>query len=171
MPNDQAHKSFGSWLRERRKALDLTQAALAHCVGCAEVTIRKLEAGVQRPSRQIAERLVGCLEISPDERAVFLQVARGERGPDRLPPARPPRGAAPHARVAGPVALLPLDTVPPPAPLPAGSRMPLSRNPLFVGRDADLRQLAHALTVSETAAIGQVEIAAATGLGGIGKTQ
>ncbi|HEX6289427.1 MAG TPA: helix-turn-helix transcriptional regulator [Herpetosiphonaceae bacterium] len=163
--------SLGSWIRQRRKALDLTQAALAGCVGCADVTIRKLEAAVTRPSRQLAARLAACLEIPPDERAVFLQVARGERRPDRLPPADPRPLARPRASVAGPIAPLPRDTVPPPAPLPPGSRMPLSRNPLFVGRDADLRQLAQVLTVGATAAIGQIEIAAATGLGGIGKTQ
>jgi tetratricopeptide (TPR) repeat protein len=67
------------------------------------------------------------------------------------------------------LAALPLDHVPPPAPLPSGSRMPFGRNPLFVGREADLRALAEALKGGATAAIGQ--IAAATGLGGIGKTQ
>jgi hypothetical protein len=67
------------------------------------------------------------------------------------------------------LAAMPLDVVPPPASLPAGSRMPLARNPLFVGRDADLKALARALKAGETAAVGQ--IAAATGLGGIGKTQ
>ncbi len=33
----------------------------------------------------------------------------------------------------------PLDHVPHPAPLPTGSRMPLSPNPLFVGRAEDLK--------------------------------
>ena len=47
--------------------------------------------------------------------------------------------------------------------------MPLTYNPLFVGREADLMALARALKGGETTAIGQ--IAAATGLGGIGKTQ
>jgi tetratricopeptide (TPR) repeat protein len=64
---------------------------------------------------------------------------------------------------------LPLDRLPVVAPLPNGSRMPLSRNPLFVGREADLKQLAAMLKSGGTAASGQ--IAAATGLGGIGKTQ
>ena len=73
--------------------------------------------------------------------------------------------AAAEARLAA----LPLDTVPDPAPLPPGSRMPLRPNPLFVGREADLRALAGALKGGETVAIGQ--IAAATGLGGMGKTQ
>ena len=64
---------------------------------------------------------------------------------------------------------LPLDVIPAPAALPAGSHMPLARNALFVGREADLKALALALKAGETAAVGQ--IAAATGLGGIGKTQ
>ena len=59
----------------------------------------------------------------------------------------------------------------PAEPLPPGSRMPFSRNPLFVGRVDDLRVIATALKVAQTAAIGSVEIAAASGLGGIGKTQ
>jgi tetratricopeptide (TPR) repeat protein len=64
---------------------------------------------------------------------------------------------------------MPLDHVPTVAPLPKGSLMPLASNPLFVGRELDLMALARALKVGETAAIGP--LAAATGLGGIGKTQ
>ncbi len=73
------------------------------------------------------------------------------------------------------LAALPLDAIPTPAALPSGSRMPFAPNPLFVGRERDLQQLAHTLkgqavgANAPTAAIGQ--IAAATGLGGIGKTQ
>jgi hypothetical protein len=67
------------------------------------------------------------------------------------------------------LAALPLDTILDLAPLPPGSRMPLRRNPLFVGREADLRALAIALKGGETAAIGQT--AAIIGLGGMGKTQ
>jgi hypothetical protein len=63
---------------------------------------------------------------------------------------------------------LPLGTIPDVAPLPSDSRMSLARNPLFVGREANLKQLATILKGGETVAIGQ--IAAATGLGGIGKT-
>ncbi len=48
------------------------------------VALRKIEADERRPSRQIAERLAECLKIAPDERATFLQVARGERRVDRL---------------------------------------------------------------------------------------
>jgi tetratricopeptide (TPR) repeat protein/transcriptional regulator with XRE-family HTH domain len=165
--------SFGAWVRRRRKTLDLTQAALADRVGCAEVTIRKLEGDVFRPSRGIAERLADCLNVPPHERTRFLQVARGERSVDHLPtPTTLTSVPSPATtEVSVPVAPLPLDTIPPPAPLPPGSRMPLSRNPLFVGREVDLCQVARALHVGRTAAIGQMEIAAATGLGGIGKTQ
>lgn len=68
---------------------------------------------------------------------------------------------------------MPLDRVPEPAPLPPGSRMPLSMNPLFTGREKDLLELARLLLGDGTAAIGPVPggIAAATGMGGIGKTQ
>jgi transcriptional regulator with XRE-family HTH domain len=38
--------SFGQWLKQQRKARDLTQANLARLVGCAAVTLRKIEAGV-----------------------------------------------------------------------------------------------------------------------------
>ncbi len=65
---------------------------------------------------------------------------------------------------------LPLDDVPPRASLPPCSRMPFRANPLFVGRQIDLQTLAQVLKGGHsTAAIGQT--AAATGLGGIGKTQ
>jgi hypothetical protein len=67
------------------------------------------------------------------------------------------------------LAALPLDTIPDPAPLPTGSRMPLRRNPLFVGREVDLRALATVLKGGETTGIGQT--AAIAGLGGMGKTQ
>jgi tetratricopeptide (TPR) repeat protein len=66
---------------------------------------------------------------------------------------------------------LPLEEVPKPDRLPVGSRMPWAHNPLFVGREEDLKALALQLKAGETSAVGQVETAAATGLGGIGKTQ
>jgi class 3 adenylate cyclase len=90
--------SFGYWVRRRRKVLDLTQEALARQVGCAEVTIKKIEADERRPSRQIAERLADCLQIAPAERAAFVRAARGELAADRLempPQPAPPAPAAP----------------------------------------------------------------------------
>jgi|HigsolmetaAR202D_1030399.scaffolds.fasta_scaffold00069_47 Tfp pilus assembly protein PilF len=61
---------------------------------------------------------------------------------------------------------LPIDYVPEPLPLPPRSYMPLKPNPLFVGREAELKQIAKALQEGTTSVI-----AAATGMGGIGKTQ
>src|SRR5262249_9426723 len=70
--------SFGTWLRLKRKALDLTREALAERVGCSAATIRKIEAEERRPSAQIAERLAGIANIPLDERRAFLRFARGD---------------------------------------------------------------------------------------------
>jgi hypothetical protein len=64
---------------------------------------------------------------------------------------------------------LPLDTIPDPAPLSRRSPKMPARSSLFVGREEDLRTLARALKGGKTTAIGQVAVA--SGLGGIGKTQ
>src|SRR5437773_6984052 len=84
--------SFGRWLQRRRKALDLTQEALAARVGCSVATIRKLETDARRPSRQIAEILAGVLAIAPGERAAFLKAARAELAVDQLGASLPPLG-------------------------------------------------------------------------------
>src|SRR5215211_2694557 len=84
--------SFGYWVRRRRKALDLTQDALAQQVPCSIMTIRKIEGDARRPSRQIAERLAECLAIPADQRAAFIKAARAELAVDRLP--RPPEPPA-----------------------------------------------------------------------------
>jgi predicted ATPase/DNA-binding XRE family transcriptional regulator len=70
--------SFGQWLKLRRKALDLTQDALADRVACSVGTIRKIESEERRPSAQIAERLAEILAIPQNERTSFLRFARGE---------------------------------------------------------------------------------------------
>ena len=49
--------SFGAFVRQRRRELDLTQDELARRVGCAAITLRKIEADDLRASVQIAERL------------------------------------------------------------------------------------------------------------------
>ena len=46
--------SFGAWLRQQRRALDLTQKALADQVGCAEITVRRMEADEYKPSNELA---------------------------------------------------------------------------------------------------------------------
>ncbi|MGC2167332.1 MAG: AAA family ATPase [Gallionella sp.] len=76
--------SFGYWLRRRRKALDLTQQALAQQVFCSGFTIRKIEADERRPSHWLAERLADALHIPEAERQEFLNVARAIRTTNRL---------------------------------------------------------------------------------------
>jgi tetratricopeptide (TPR) repeat protein/transcriptional regulator with XRE-family HTH domain len=77
-------QSFGYWLRRRRKALDLTQEALAQSVSCSRFAIRKIEADDRRPSRRLAERLADRLCIAPQERDAFLDAARSARAAGRL---------------------------------------------------------------------------------------
>lgn len=119
-------------------------------------------------------KLAGLQEAAARETIISgLAIGRAKpASPPLFPGARPFPGPAPApSDPEAALDALPVDEVPPPGPLPAGSRMPLSHNPLFVGREEDLKALARQLKAGETSAVGQVEIAAATGLGGIGKTQ
>jgi len=75
--------AFGQQVRQRRRSLDLTQEELARRVGCAAITLRKIEAGDLRPSQQIAERLALALAIPLDERAEFVRQARSVQLPGR----------------------------------------------------------------------------------------
>ena len=70
--------SFGYWLRRRRKALDLTQGALAQKVSCSQAAIKKIEAEERRPSIRLAERLALHLAIPAQDRAAFLRAARAQ---------------------------------------------------------------------------------------------
>ncbi len=47
-------QTFGAWLKTRRRDRDVTQKELARAVGCAEITIRKIEADQLRPSKHLA---------------------------------------------------------------------------------------------------------------------
>lgn len=133
--------SLGYWVRRQRRALDLTQRALAACVGCATATIKKLEADQRRPSRQMAERLAVCLRIADDQRNHFLRAAQQERAPETLP--------LPTAAI-----LL--------APSVTALDRPLTR---FVGRERELRTI-EARLVREGCRLLTV-----VGLGGVGKTR
>jgi ribosome-binding protein aMBF1 (putative translation factor) len=68
-------ESFGRLVRRQRRARDLTQEALAQQVYCAADTIKKLEQGLRRPSRQLAAQLADCLGLTSDECAAFLALA------------------------------------------------------------------------------------------------
>jgi transcriptional regulator with XRE-family HTH domain len=112
--------SFGSWLRQRRKSLDLTQFELADQIGCSVVTIRKIEVDERRPSKQIAERMADVLAVSAEERAAFIAFARRTE-------AIPSDTFLPHATVISRHNL-------PPQPTP------------FIGRADELAEIAERLT-------------------------
>ena len=72
--------SFGQWLRKKRRALDLSRQAFANQVGCAEVTLRRIEAGTLKPSQDLASILLGKLGISQAELPQWISFARGISG-------------------------------------------------------------------------------------------
>jgi transcriptional regulator with XRE-family HTH domain len=75
---------FGQWLRQRRRSLDLTQTELARQLGCSVITVRKIEQGERRPSRQMTELLAEIVGIVPEERMKFIQFARRDHAPDHF---------------------------------------------------------------------------------------
>ncbi|HEY3290437.1 MAG TPA: tetratricopeptide repeat protein [Anaerolineae bacterium] len=78
MPTTNSQQAtFGAWLKQRRKELDLTQAELAGQIGCAADTVKKMESGALRPSKQLAELLAVFFGIPTSERAAFVGFARG----------------------------------------------------------------------------------------------
>ncbi len=91
----QEENSFGRWVRERRRTLDLTQEELARRVGCAAVTLRKIEYDQLRASQQIAERLAMALGIPLDDRAEFVRRARAVSPGGREPVPTPTPMPAP----------------------------------------------------------------------------
>ena len=105
--------TFGQWVKQLRKAKDLTQKELAQRVDCSVETIRKIEADVRRPSRQIAQRLADRLELPPEAIASFIRQARVPAGPEAW-----------AGQVAPPPAQYPTNLLVPPTPL--------------IGRDQDV---------------------------------
>jgi adenylate cyclase len=100
---DGSSPSFGLWLRQRRRALDMTHATLAEVAHCSVSALRKIEQDERRPSRHLAERLAACLRVPANERSAFVEAARGLRPVDRLEAAplaalpRPAGDTAPRA--------------------------------------------------------------------------
>lgn len=152
--------TFGPWLRQRRRFLGLTQEELAQRAACSLVTIRKMESGERRPSRQLAELLADCLAIPAEEREQFVAFARqselavqGVAPPHIAPASLLP---LPPAR---PLPFLPHESDSPPAvSLPA----PLTN---LLGRDADIEAVG-ALLLRPS-----VRLVSLTGPGGTGKTR
>src|SRR4051812_47592086 len=132
---------FGSWVKRRRKVLDLTQLELARLIGCSESAMIKIELGQRRPSRQIAERLVECLHIAPDEEQEFLSLAR----------------AAPNSGLAQPSTHIKSTTASVPNNLPALVTS-------LVGRESEIKKVTEYLSRGP-------RLVTLVGPGGIGKTR
>ncbi len=90
-----ASTSFGAWLKQRRKSLDLTQVELAHRISCTTSLLQKIESGERRPSTQIAELLVHALDIAPDKRSAFIACARDGSSMALRPPTNLPAPTTP----------------------------------------------------------------------------
>ena len=133
--------TFGTWIKRRRKALDMTQQELARQMGCSVSALFKIESDERRPSRQMSELLIKYLEIPLDQQALFLKVARKEKAADSL-------GDLPI-----------LDQ---PLSVPA-HHVPLPPNP-FLGREYELAEITRLIQEP------QCRLLTLTGQGGIGKT-
>ncbi|MCC7208177.1 MAG: tetratricopeptide repeat protein [Anaerolineae bacterium] len=141
---------FGDWLKQRRKALDLTQAELAQRAGCSVFALRKIESGERRPSKQLAQLLAASLGVPPEDRDTFVRVARGEAASDRLQ----------RFSVVSSAPLRPL----PPSVVGLHSGLPLMLTP-FIGREPELAALQRLLDDPLCRLITLI------GAGGIGKTR
>jgi predicted ATPase/transcriptional regulator with XRE-family HTH domain len=80
----EATSTFGQWVKQRRKALGLTQAGLGRLVSCSKIMIAKIEGNQRRPSIQTAKLLVRYLKIAPKERPAFISLARPELSPEQI---------------------------------------------------------------------------------------
>jgi len=72
--------SFGKWLRQRRRMLDLSQQALADQSGCARITLSRIEADTLKPSKELVQILLKKLDISESEYPKWTLFARGLSG-------------------------------------------------------------------------------------------
>jgi len=72
-------RPFHRWLKERRAELDLTQGDLARRIQYSPETIRKIEAGVLKPSRQIADLMSTHLGVPETQHEAFVAFAVGSR--------------------------------------------------------------------------------------------
>jgi predicted ATPase/DNA-binding XRE family transcriptional regulator/Flp pilus assembly protein TadD len=137
-------ETFGEWLRRQRTARKLTREEFAKRVGCSVSALQKIEYGERRPSTQIAELMANCLEVPPEERLIFVRVARRELSVDRLYPG--------WKSVATPI-------------IPSRKfNLPISPTPL-IGREHELEQLSQLLGEPHCRLLTLV------GPGGIGKTR
>ena len=155
---DDPTSSFGYWLRRRRKALDLTQAALALKVSCSAAAIKKIEAEERRPSRALAARLADHLALPEHERVAFLDAARSRQSEGSLHVSTSPLSALLAAPVTTAFAA------------PGGEPLAVAGHPQlpFVGREYEYGQL---LGMLARLTAGKGQVAWVAGEAGIGKSR
>lgn len=99
--------TFGSWVRQRRRTLDLTQAQLAERVNYSTITVRRVESGERRPSRDLIDALASTLEVPDDERGAFRELGRRMVGREPAAAALPAARPTPVSRLQPPAAPAP----------------------------------------------------------------
>ena len=155
-----AMEEFGQWLKRRRRSLGFTQVELGRLTGYASETLRKVEAGEQRPSRQMAEQLAQHLDIALEEREQFIRFARSDTTGNQLLPLPSPT----------PPASMPT-AVPPVMPQTMSSGQPRRAGLIptelssFIGREKELAGIAQLLLRPD------VRLLTVTGPPGTGKTR
>jgi predicted ATPase len=92
--------SFGIWLRKQRRALDLSRQVFADQVGCAEVTLRRIEAGTLKPSKELASVMLENLGIPETKLPQWISFARGISG---LPSQAIPQAKKPITNLPAPL--------------------------------------------------------------------
>jgi predicted ATPase/transcriptional regulator with XRE-family HTH domain len=147
--------SFGEWIARRRKLLDLTQREVAVHANCAVATVKKIELGERRPSRELAQALAEVLRVPQAERPQFVECARGLRSVDRLPPG----GIGDLTQTTSSV-----QTAAPKLPANLPASLPPRGAPIL-GREAELAQVVDLLSQPACRFVSLV------GVGGVGKTR
>ena len=176
-------RTFAALLREYRRAANLTQEGLAERSGLSVDGIGALEQGARRsPRTSTVELLSQALGLNGEQRERLIAAAssavsdepsiRAFESSSAAPVAASLADAEPH------LATMPTDDVPPRGALRAGSRMPLTPNPLFV-RSSLPRELPRAPAdftgrIAELVALiepgREGTISTIDGMGGIGKS-
>lgn len=138
-----ARRTFGEWVKQRRKALGFTQAELAQRVTCSKSLINKIESDLRSPTKPMLAQLSLHLKIPPAEYAEFVHLAQPHLVLD----------PGDFSNVAGARPALPSQKI-----------QPVPLTPL-IGREAEVAAVCSALQKSE------LRLLTLTGAGGTGKTR
>ena len=76
--------TFGQWVKQRRKALGLTQIELGGLVSCSLAMVKKIESDQRRPSIRTTRLLARHLKIAPQERSAFMRLAHPDLPPEQI---------------------------------------------------------------------------------------